>query len=219
MKLAELEALFRSDVNDTAKPFLFSSADVGRWFNEAQEEAALRANLLVETTDPDICRIVVKAGTRSYDLHPLVFFVQRATFTADDCDEPIELRLTDRIELSQRRPNWRTNTEQPRALIVDDTTVEVGCLPEADGVIDLEVYRAPLKDMTAEDSPEINRAHHRHLAKWVEHRAYGRPDTETYDAQRSERAEAEFTRQFGNRPDADMRRALQSNTPAHNTAY
>jgi hypothetical protein len=84
----------------------------------------------------------------------------------------------------------------------------------------LECYRAPCNRLDRpKDCPEIGRAHHRFLTKWAEHRAYGRPDAETFDAQRAERAEAAFAAQFGSRPDAQMLRDFEADGPAHNVAY
>ena len=68
------------------------------------------------------------------------------------------------------------------------------------------------------DTPEIAAIHHRHLVKWMLHRAYERPDSETRDPDKSARAEKEFTKVFGRRPDADLRRAQQANRPQFNKA-
>ena len=43
-------------------------------------------------------------------------------------------------------------------------------------------------------------------------------DAETFDAQRSERAENEFTRYFGTLPDSDLRRVTRIDVPHHNAA-
>lgn len=68
-------------------------------------------------------------------------------------------------------------------------------------------------------SPEINSAHHRHLVKWVLHRAYEKPDAETFDPDKSRRALAQFEEYFGVRPDASMRKRANASRPHRNLAY
>jgi hypothetical protein len=221
MKLSELRTLFRSNTADTVRPYLFPDEDIDLWLNEAENEAALRASLIHEASDASICSIAVAAALGTYPLHEAVFMVTAAYFTAtgDDTD-PVTLALSDRHEQDRVRKGWRTLSDEPTALIVEDTRMLLNCLPATAGVLAIECYRAPLKPMVQDnDTPEIGALHHRHLAAWAEHRAYSRPDTETFDANRGERAKAEFTRQFGERPDADMRRSVQANQPHSNKAW
>jgi hypothetical protein len=220
MTLADLIARYRSDSTDTAIPYLCTDEEVTGFLNEGEEEAALRANLIFDATTADVCVIAVTAGTAVYPLHESVFQVTKATFTPTGDTCPIPLGLSDRVEQDRIRPNWRTTSEPPQVLIVDDTSVQIACLPDTDGTLNLEVYRAPLTLMAAtDDVPEIGRAHHRHLVLWALYRAYIKPDTEINDPGRAGKALAEFTRQFGERPDAAMRRDFQANAPAANKGW
>lgn len=220
MKLSDLIAQFRTDCDDKVKPYLFGDDDITLWLNEAEEEAALRANLLFEATDPTICTIPVTAEQTTYALDERVFMVMRASFVAEDSDDVCVLDVRGRLTADLARRSRRTETDKPRAVLVDDTTLELDCPPESAGVLSIEVYRAPLEAMVKDtDSPEIGRVNHRFLTKWAEYRAYCRPDTETFDQQRAERALAAFTAHFGIRPDASTRRDHQADAPTHNTAY
>jgi len=223
MTLSELIKQFRVDAEDRVGPdYLADSTMVKYWINEAEEEACIRKRLLREVTNADLCTIAVTTVLGSvYALHSAVAWVTRADFTPNGETDPINLTLVDAVYMDRLRPYWRTTTEQPQFLIVDDTSVQLGCIPETDGALQLEVYRVPLdkiEDRTSE-SPEIGRAHHRHLIKWALHRNYARPDSEVYDPNRSERALAEFDMYFGIRPDADMRRGQEGNRPQNNVAY
>lgn len=220
MNLEQLTAQFRSDADDTvANPYLFSDEDIAGWLTEAEEEAALRGRLLFEDADATVCTIAVTAGAPSYVLHECVTEITRAWFTPTAGVKTV-LELVDRVELDRIRPDWRDTTEDPRYLVQDDTRVRLGCIPASDGLLRIECYRLPLAPLANDnDAPEIHRAHHAKLVNWALHRAYGRPNTETHDANRSAMAEAEFTRVFGPRPDSDMRRSTQSNTPQFNKAW
>ena len=219
MTLAELIAAFRTDADDlVANPYLWSDAELTRWANEAEQEAALRAKLLFDASTTAVCQIAVLAGTTSYALHAKVHDVEHAR-TIDSGGTVTRLTLTDRIELERVRPDWRYETREPRALIRYDGRIELDCIPDANYTLKLEVHRLPLLDMAIDaDIPEIAPIHHRHLVKWMLHRAYERPDSETRDPDKSERAEKEFTKVFGRRPDADLRRAQQANRPQFNKA-
>jgi hypothetical protein len=222
MKLSELIAAYRSDTrDDVSQRYLASDDDVIGWLNEAEEEAALRKRLLFESTNATLCRIAVQAAAAAYRLPEGWFEITRATFLpTGSTEDPFELDIRDRVELDRIRPLWRTTSEEPRDIIVDDTKVQLGCLPDTAGLIQLEGYRAPLTPMKAEnDAPEIGRAHHRHLIHWARYRNYNRPDVEVFDLEAAEKAKAEFARYFGERPDADMRRDFQANKPQHNKAY
>jgi hypothetical protein len=67
--------------------------------------------------------------------------------------------------------------------------------------------------------PEISAVHHRHLVKWVLHRAYQRPDSETFDPAKSTRSRVEFENYFGERPDASNHRRSNASRPHRNMAY
>jgi hypothetical protein len=219
MTLAELIASFRTDADDlVANPYLWTDVELTRWANEAEQEAALRAKLLFDAATTAVCQINIVAGTTSYPLHAKVHDVEHAR-TIDSGGKVTKLTITDRIELERVRPDWRYETRAPRALIRYDGRIEVDCIPDADYTLRMEVHRLPLVDLVANgDIPEIAPIHHRHLVKWMLHRAYERPDSETRDPDKSARAEKEFTKVFGRRPDADLRRAQQANRPHFNKA-
>ena len=219
MTLAELIAKYRVDADDTAIPPLASDELVTDWLNEAEEEAAIRASLIHESSNTAITEISVSAGTSVYPLHETVLDITRADFTETGSSEVIHMTLTDRVEQDRNFPEWRTTTDTPTELIQMDKSIRMGCIPETAGTLTIECYRIPRKPMASEsDKPEIARIHHRHLIQWALHKNYSRPDTEVYDPNRADRALAEFTRVFGIRPDADVRRSSQANRPLYNKA-
>ena len=220
MTLAQLRALFRADATDSATPYLFSDADVATWLNEAVEEAAIRARLIYEDTDPDVCQISVTPGTVKYTLHPALYELGRVQFTPSGTTVATVVYLTDRVELDRIKPQWRhEDPDMPRYAVQDDKTLLLVPAPLQPGTLTLEGYRLPLTPMSADsDSPEINSAHHRHLVAWALYRAFSRPDAETIDPARAATAEQVFTRMFGIRQTADMRRSTRTNAPQHNKA-
>lgn len=218
MSLDELLDAFYSDVNDRADPPLTSKADVMRYLDEAEEEACIRANLIFDQSTPAVCEIAVSAGTSVYKLHTAVLNITKAYFTPASGVE-VELIITDRLELDRKVKGWRRETGEPRYLIQDDTRIQFGCIPSTAGTLRIECYRLPLKKIEYSDKPEIHRAHHRHLVKWVSYRAYATPDSELFDPTRSARSLAEFEQQFGYHPGAHLKRNFETETAMRNQVY
>lgn len=219
MTLEQLIAQFRTDTDDLQAGSLSLAEDITIWLNEAEEEAAARANLLHESVDTAVCEIAVTAGTTVYDLHASLLAITYASFLESGSTDPVDVTLSDVIELDRIYPAWRRTTETPRFAIQLDKKLRLGCIPQADGTLTIEGYRLPLNPMALDsDTPEIGRVHHRHLVHWALHRCYSRPDAEVHDPNRAQIALDAFTQYFGIRPDADMRRSFSQNRPMFNKA-
>jgi hypothetical protein len=219
MTLAQLIAQFRASANDAVAPFLFSDAAVTGWLNEAQDEACVRSLLIPDWSTTAVCSIAVTAGTSTYAAHASIINITRAAFTPTDGDEVL-LHQTDAFTLDRTRSHWRTDTDEPRDFIHTDTKIRLGCIPEANGTLALEVNRLPLVAMTAStDTPEISARHHRNLIPWALYRAFSVPDSETLDPNRAMLAEREFTKMFGLRPDATIRRESETSLPHRSASH
>ncbi len=224
MTKSELVAQYRIDSEDRIEPYLATSAMVTAWLNEAEEEAAIRSHLLREVSNPDLCQIAVTVlAGNTYPLHEAMVWITRADFipAGQTASDAINLQMIGHTELDRIFPCWRTTTEQPRFLMVNDNTVQLGCLPQTDGTLKLEGCRVPLDKMEdrVSESPEINRAHHRHLVLWALHRNYSRPDTQVFDKDRAQKALGEFERIFGARPDGRLRRDIEQDRHHSNKAW
>ena len=220
MNLEQLIAQFRVDAGDTAAPYLFEDEWVAGWMTEATAEAAIRGRLLMEASNPAVCQIAVTAGVAVYPLHTSLFELVHLRFVPTGSTRSEPVKLVTREELERIRPRWRDDADRLEFAIQDDTRVQLVAPPTADGILHIEGYRVPLKALANDnDKPEINSAHHHHLVHWALHRAFSRPDADTFDAGRAAKGEAEFTRYFGLRPDSDLRRATRSDEAHTNKAF
>ena len=210
MNLEQLIASFRVDADDLVEPFLFSDDWIAGWLTEAQAEAAIRGRLILEDADPAVCQIAVAAGTASYELHRSVYEIADLRFMPAGASRSTPLPLVTREWLDDKRPGWRDLADEVAYAIQTDHRLRLVGVPASDGVLHLEAYRAPLKALANDtDKPELNEAHHRHLIYWALHRAFSRPDSETVDPQRADRALEAFNRYFGLAPDSDLRRSTR----------
>ena len=220
MNLEQLIASFRVDADDLVEPFLFQDEWVAGWLTEAQAEAAIRGRLILEDADPAVCQIAVTAGTASYELHRSVYEIADLRFMPAGVSRSTPLPLVTREWLDDKRPGWRDNCKELSFAIQSDHRLRIVGAPNTDGVLHLEAYRVPLKALENDvDKPELSEAHHRHLVYWALHRAFSRPDSETIDPQRADRALEAFTRYFGLAPDSDLRRSTRHDLQQTNALW
>lgn len=220
MNLEQLIASFRVDADDLVEPFLFSDDWIAGWLTEAQSEAAIRGRLILEDADPAVCQIAVTAGTASYELHHSVYEIADLRFMPAGASKSTPLALVTREWLDDKRPGWRDNCKELSFAIQSDHRLRIVGAPNTDGVLHLEAYRVPLKALENDvDKPELSEAHHRHLVYWALHRAFSRPDSETIDPQRADRALEAFTRYFGLAPDSDLRRSTRHDLQQTNALW
>lgn len=223
MTLADLIARYRLDANDKAEPYFLSDEDVTGFVNDALREACVRGRLIHESLSPDVCSITVQAGVAVYPLHPALYELTYVGFYSADGSLPHMLPVVSTEWLDSRLPDWRSSTGSPRYVVQDDTSLRIVPSPDGFGTIKLEGYRAPLEPLLLADKdtarPEIHEAHHANLIQWVLHRVFSIPDMEMFDPNRAAIAGEAFTRYFGIRPDADMRRLTREDVPHHVEAF
>lgn len=221
MNLAQLEARHREVTSDkVGPPYLLSSVVLRQYLNEAEREAAIRARLIHESKDPDICEIAAVSGTSTYPLHPSLYEIDHVSFVPEQDPQRYPVRLVSQEWLDARRPDWRDETGRPEFAIQGDTTLRLIPRPDAPGTLHLEGYRTPKAQMVADtDVPEINPIHHVHLVEWSQFLFYSTQDSEMYDPRRAAAAEDAFESRFGRAPDADLRRQSREDVPHHVEAF
>lgn len=220
-----LEALikdFRRLSRDRVVPYLTPTEDVIDFLNEAEEEACIRAKLIRDDATVEVVEIDTTVGTSTYALHPSVFEIISMRLKPGNGMPSRPIYPTTRGEMDVRDSAWRdyggTLHVPVDWVILDETTIRLAGFTELDDQVLLEVYRVPLAPMAEDDdTPEIGVIHHRKLVQWALHRAFGVPDSDLFDADRSELAEREFTKHFGPRPRADMHRRMRVDIPHHTT--
>lgn len=216
MTLEELVDRVRTAARDTVAPFLLDGDDIIAWLNEAQAEAVVRARLLHETADPALCAIAIDAGEGSASLHKAMYELTYQAFRKAGETARAPLSLVSQEWLDREMPDWRERTGTPQYLLQDEQALRLAPIPEVGGEVLLEGYRLPIKRMRDDnDQPEIAALHHLHLVQWALYRGFSVPDADAFDPNRAAQAEAEFTRYFGPRPDADLRRATREDEPHH----
>jgi hypothetical protein len=207
MILADLLSLARNQLSDEIEPYLWSDADLVRWFNEAVDEACIRARLK-QDSESDLCAIALEAGVGSYELDPAIFVVKSLWLSTSEC----AVKIITRGDLERAYPKWRTETGLPTcaAFDLDTKKLRVYPIPTEDEAQTLyqTVWRKTTEDErlapeALQDEPAIPEEYHEGLIDWVLFRAYSRKDeSETMDLGKSKAHEGDFERRFGPRPTA-----------------
>ena len=220
MNLEQLIEQFRFDADDMKSPPLWEPEWIAAWLTEAQDEAAVRARLLMDDHTPAVTQIPVTAGVTTYALHPKLYEIAVIDFVPEvGYVQPVY--LTSREKLDRDRNGWRNEPAGvPCSAIQTDTRLRLVPVPSVNGTLRLEAYRLPLKALVNDnDKPEINEAHHRHLVHWALYRAFSKPDADGRDPGRAAAAEAAFTAYFGRLPDADLRRSTRHDEVQTNKSF
>lgn len=206
MTAEELLAQFRAEVYDAQAPYLWSDPEVFRYMNDAYRMFVRLTGGIPDSTS-DITTVAVTARQARSDVSPLILKFRSAYLISsgrrldilNDVDEPL-IRHTDYGGLVF---TGRNNAPGPvhSMVIGEDRSGERGQVrwinvPAVNDTVRLSVYRLPLDPVppggAGFDFPEIGEEHVEHLTLWMKHRAYGKQDAETFDANKRNTYEAAF---------------------------
>ena len=214
MNLGEMIDEFRVLSQDNVAPYFCGPNELIKWFNDAEEEAAIRARLIHDSEE-----LTVAAGETRIALPKGAFEILYIELR-DASGTFFPICVSTRDVLDAAMPGWRRRVERPEFVVVDDTEIVLGAVPDADYALYVEFFRTPRAQLAdVDDTPEIHLAHHEGLIQWVLHKAFGKPDADLFDPVKSKDAESAFVRQFGKRPTADLRKRQNANRPHRNRLH
>lgn len=200
MNSTDLYGLFRRDVSDTERPYLWADEDVWLYMDDAVKMFARLTGGIPDFTS-EACEVSVSEGEPLVQLHPSIMRVMSARRRSDNREVEI-LNATDlgRIgssDYGQLKSLLMDNTPgQAVALVIgmQRNIARVIHVPDANETLDLHVYRLPLVSITGEGQAfvDIEEMHHFHLLKWMKSQAYLKQDAETFDRTKAEESEQRF---------------------------
>lgn len=181
MNSSELLDLYRSEMEDTLEPFLWSDEDIFRYANEAQKKLVRDTGGIPDGTTAAVTRIAVTTATDWYALHSSI--LQIRTASRADTGRPIEVLNFE--DMPQRRWYFDGVVGVLRALVIgiERHKLRVWQYPTEAVNVDLTVFRLPLVEITdaGDQEFEVDVEHHQSLLYWMRHLGYLKQDAETYD--------------------------------------
>jgi hypothetical protein len=185
-----LLALYRTEMSDTAEPYLWSDEFVLGAIDDAQKQFARKTDGIPDSLTPEVVEIPVEADgltglyAADFALHPSILRIRSAR--RKDTGRDVEIVNVE--DMGPRRMFFDGIPGVLRALIIgmDQDRCRVWPAPAEDVTIVLSVFRLPLVTITDDEPFEIPEQHHRHLLMWMKHLGYGVQDAETFDRTKSQ---------------------------------
>lgn len=191
---------FRTDVVDTARPYLWSDDEVWRYANDAYR-MFVRLTGGVADFLSDACVIDVVAGEPLVDQHPSILRIMEAQLRSTKA----AVEIISSSDIGKMRT---TDYGQIKQLILDDKSGPVRYMvhgmqrgkarlvqvPEVDDFIDMHIYRLPLDTIEGDgqELADVDEDHHIHLLDWMKHLAYKKQDADTFNPQASAQGKQDF---------------------------
>lgn len=200
MNSTNLHDAFREDVRDTQSPYLWTSSEVYRYANDAQN-VFCRLQGGIADASSSLTQIAASAGEAFGTVSSKLLKVRYAARASDSVEVEIlnfeDLQRTSALDDYGYSARMSLDATQGviRAMIVgmESNRVRFVPVPETAETIALIVYRMPLEDITgAGIDLEIDEQHHEHLLLWMKHRAYSKQDAETFDKGKATEFETRF---------------------------
>lgn len=188
--LAALVSRWRSRLDDTAEPYLFSNQELTDYGNTAINEVCREIPAIEDGTTAATCQIAVVVGSEILSLSDRVVWIRRAKLSS----QTKPLTLVPQEFMDSAYNDWEdADNGSPQYLIIDGVgTNKVRLYPPSDAVdtLNLTVTRLPLADMVyatdSASSPEVPAKYHDMLENGVMAIAYLKQDADTYDAKKAD---------------------------------
>lgn len=205
MTAQELLDQFRSEMVDTAKPYLWSDTEVLGYMDDAYKMFVRLTGGIADFTS-DLTRVDIVAGEAVAEYDRRILRVMEAQ-RASDLGKIEVINQTDMTfkrdnDYGLVRPIYLDNTPgRVRYMVIGAERGKAKWvqLPEENDQAILYVYRLPLTSIERDGSnlafefDEIGEEHHTHLGLWMRHRGYMKADAETFDRGRADDFKKQFT--------------------------
>lgn len=190
MKTSELLNLFRLETDDTMEPYLWSDFEFLTYLNDAQDVFVRLIGGIADRRSP-LTKVKYKAGDQFKKYDERILKIKAVKDANNDRVviqnyESLEAggSLADDYGLFSNSGIDDSLTGDVRYIItdVDASEFQLYPIPDADGQLNLVVYRRPLDEITSTNTElEVSSYQHLNLLNWVKYKAYMKQDVETFD--------------------------------------
>lgn len=195
--LANLLAHFRSDVDDSATPYLWSDSEFYRYIDEAQKQFARDTRCFLDSASTEMTRMPVSELRNYVNIDERILEVRRAQLLSNN--RPLQILNFNELDHNTRSgdsfeqweiTSWSESTGTPRHLVLDHDSNRGRLVPApvvADTLL-LWVVRDPLDDIDdGECELEVtDRLDQVTLLHYVKYLAYAKQDADVIDPARSQ---------------------------------
>lgn len=185
-------ALFRKDVSDETKPYLWTDDEAFGYLNDAQDTLVREIGGIADSTGP-VTYLPCAVGQPVAKFSPLILKVTGAYLASTGA--PIKVLNYENLEREGFRLDGTTGTLRAIVTGMDEGYVTLLDRPAVADTIRLIVERMPRDVIDIDHAPqelEVDERHHRKLIIGMKALAYDKQDAETFDKRKAE----EFAGQF-----------------------
>lgn len=196
----ELYDLFRSDVMDTAAPYLWSDDETYAYMNDAYYMFVRLTGGIPDFTS-SACTVTATANQATTALDPSILVVRTATLDPSG-DKVKVINAQDLDSLSDedygmlRTLNSTVSKGKVRYMVIgmQADAVRWVNIPDTTYTVKLVIDRLPRTTISdgGQTFEGVKPHHHFHFLKWMRHLAYSKQDAETFDKARSQQEKADF---------------------------
>lgn len=191
---------FRLDCFDTREPYLWSDLEVFHYMDSAQKMFCARAGGIADASS-DLTKVVISAGDPWVATDPRVLAIRRASLASTG--QKVDLVSHERLDtaatgddygvLSGPKLDNRTGAVRYAVTNLEQDKLRLVAVPAADDVLEMAVYRMPLRAITGKGATlEINERHHEYLLMWMKALAYRKQDAEARNDKLAKTSEESF---------------------------
>lgn len=192
--------LFRHEVVDIEQPYLWSDLEVYAYMNDAYHMFVRLTGGVPDFTS-EVCFLPIKTGQLYAQHDPSILRIRQA-FRVSDRVEIRIINSQERDKLTAEdygRTSALDSLMQPgpvNYMVVgqEEDLVSWIQIPAVDDVCQMLVERLPLATITREGQQfeGVKPHHHLHFLKWMQHLAYNKMDSDSYDPGKSDKKKMEF---------------------------
>lgn len=203
MKVSEAYTLYRSDVQDTSRPYLWSDSEVYRYMNEAYRMFVRLTGGIADFTS-DATQVEIVANEPVGELSPLIMRIMSVERQSDGHPikviNPTDASTLGSSDYGQLRSSIMSPQPGPvRAMVIGGERGKCRWLdtPVENDVALMHIYRLPVRTITGPgdadfEFDEIGEEHHYYLLLWMKHLGYSKADADTFNPEKARRFEEEF---------------------------
>jgi hypothetical protein len=188
--VGELLDQLRSDLDDVAKPYLWTDEELLTYLDDAQAMFCRKTDGIADATTPAVTALNVVPGGAYQALHKAILKIRGIT-RADDGRTVDVLNYEDLAARGWRFDGTRGHV---RALVIGEEDGKARTYPASIETVTLKllVFRLPLKKVGTDECLEVADEHHLHLLHWAKRQAYQKEDAETFNKAKSNEYEQRF---------------------------
>lgn len=191
MKASRLKDQFRIDMDDLVEPFLWSDGDIALYMDDAQKMFCRLTGGLRDASST-LCTVDIDIDEPFSPIDPRILKIVRIQRDSDG--KKLDLVNFEDIDAVGIRLDNQTGPVDRAVIGMEENKLRWVRVPAAADTASMIVERLPLNTITDQfNKPlEIEEQHHLALLLWMAARAYGKQDSDTYNAAKSADKEAKF---------------------------